>query len=93
MNTSFKILANFVLAAFALTISPATFAHRSGCHGAHSCPSDTGSYVCGDKGNSSQCGSSVATSAATPKKNKDTSRTKSKRPLRPTDTVENPFAN
>ena len=24
--------------------------HRSGCHAAHSCPSDTGSYVCGDTG-------------------------------------------
>ena len=29
--------------------------HRSGCHAAHSCPSDTGSYVCGDTGNFSQC--------------------------------------
>lgn len=25
-------------------------AHRSGCHRWHSCPSDTGSYVCGDLG-------------------------------------------
>jgi hypothetical protein len=32
-------------------------AHRDGCHAAHSCPSDTGSYVCGDLGNSSECGS------------------------------------
>lgn len=30
-------------------------AHRSGCHRYHSCPSDTGSYVCGDLGNYSQC--------------------------------------
>lgn len=31
-------------------------AHRSGCHRWHSCPSDTGSYVCGDLGYTSGCG-------------------------------------
>lgn len=30
-------------------------AHQSGCHAAHSCPSDTGSYVCGDTGNYNFC--------------------------------------
>ena len=30
-------------------------AHRSGCHRWHSCPSDTGSYVCGDTGHCSEC--------------------------------------
>ncbi len=30
-------------------------AHRSGCHRWHSCPSDTGSSVCGDLGYCSQC--------------------------------------
>jgi hypothetical protein len=30
-------------------------AHQSGCHRWHSCPSDTGSYVCGDLGYCSQC--------------------------------------
>src|SRR5262245_50599923 len=30
-------------------------AHRSGCHRWHSCPSDTGSYVCGNLGYCSQC--------------------------------------
>lgn len=30
-------------------------AHRSGCHSKHSCPSDSGSYTCGDKGYCSQC--------------------------------------
>ena len=30
-------------------------AHRDGCHRWHSCPSDTGSYVCGDLGYYSQC--------------------------------------
>jgi len=31
------------------------FAHRSGCHRWHSCPSDTGSYTCGDTGYCSEC--------------------------------------
>ncbi|MFH1246867.1 MAG: hypothetical protein V1644_00665 [Candidatus Micrarchaeota archaeon] len=30
-------------------------AHRSGCHAWHSCPSDSGSYTCGDTGHCSQC--------------------------------------
>ncbi len=30
-------------------------AHRSGCDRWHSCPSDRGSYVCGDLGHCSQC--------------------------------------
>ena len=30
-------------------------AHRSGCHRWHSCPSDTGSYTCGDLGDASGC--------------------------------------
>lgn len=30
-------------------------AHQSGCHRWHSCPSDTGSYVCGDLGYYSGC--------------------------------------
>lgn len=31
-------------------------AHRHGCHRWHSCPSDTGSYVCGDLGYRTYCG-------------------------------------
>ncbi|UQN10240.1 SH3 domain-containing protein [Deinococcus sp. QL22] len=30
-------------------------AHRDGCHRWHSCPSDSGSYVCGDLGYTSGC--------------------------------------
>ena len=30
-------------------------AHQSGCHRWHSCPSDSGSYICGDLGYYSQC--------------------------------------
>lgn len=32
-------------------------AHQSGCHRWHSCPSDHGTYICGDLGYSSECGS------------------------------------
>jgi len=33
-----------------LLIPASSYAHRSGCHRWHSCPSDTGSYICGDLG-------------------------------------------
>ncbi len=40
-----------------IAVGPATAAgaHQSGCHRWHSCPSDTGSYVCGDLGYDSGC--------------------------------------
>lgn len=34
-------------------------AHRSGCHRWHSCPSDSGSYVCGDLGYNTYCPTSA----------------------------------
>lgn len=46
----------FFLLPIFLAIFPAIVsAHRSGCHRWHSCPSDTGSYVCGDLGYYSGC--------------------------------------
>jgi hypothetical protein len=33
-----------------LATAPQAEAHRDGCHRWHTCPSDTGSYVCGDLG-------------------------------------------
>lgn len=45
--------------------TPVAEAHRSGCHAAHSCPSDTGSYTCGDTGNYTYCGGSNPTTATT----------------------------
>jgi hypothetical protein len=46
----------FLLALFVSLISAYPVeAHRSGCHAKHSCPSDSGSYTCGDKGYCSQC--------------------------------------
>ncbi len=43
-----------VLITVALITSTAS-AHRSGCHRWHSCPSDSGSNVCGDLGYSTYC--------------------------------------
>lgn len=42
------------LAFLVFLVLPAS-AHRSGCHSWHSCPSDSGSYVCGDTGHCSAC--------------------------------------
>lgn len=33
-----------------VAVAPVAQAHRDGCHRWHSCPSDTGSYSCGDAG-------------------------------------------
>lgn len=49
--------AALALAAAGLFVgAPPALAHRDGCHRWHSCPSDTGSYVCGDLGYFSECG-------------------------------------
>lgn len=32
-----------------------SYEHQDACHRWHSCPSDSGSYVCGDAGNCSEC--------------------------------------
>lgn len=45
-----------LLSVLGLFIASPALAHRSGCHRWHSCPSDTGSYVCGDIGYCSGCG-------------------------------------
>jgi hypothetical protein len=46
-----------LLIIFALTLLVISLAeaHRSGCHRWHSCPSDSGSYICGDTGRCSSC--------------------------------------
>jgi hypothetical protein len=49
-----KIIVTF-LAITALVPFSIASAHQSGCHRWHSCPSDTGSYVCGDLGYTSGC--------------------------------------
>ncbi|SDU90743.1 hypothetical protein SAMN04488544_1784 [Microlunatus sagamiharensis] len=49
------ILLAALTAAFFLLPTTAAEAHRDGCHRWHSCPSDSGSYVCGDLGDYSEC--------------------------------------
>lgn len=49
------VLIALILVGLLVLIPITVHAHQSGCHGWHSCPSDTGSYVCGDLGYTSQC--------------------------------------
>jgi len=44
-----------LIVALILWASSSSYAHRSGCHRWHSCPSDRGTYICGDTGHCSQC--------------------------------------
>lgn len=44
-----------VVCGVSLFWGPPAQAHRDGCHRWHSCPSDSGSYVCGDLGYYSEC--------------------------------------
>jgi len=44
---------------FVVAAPDSAFAHKSGCHRWHSCPSDSGSYVCGDLGYGTYCPKSV----------------------------------
>ena len=46
----------WILLVLGITLHPTIVdAHRSGCHRWHSCPSDSGSYTCGDTGHCSGC--------------------------------------
>src|SRR3954451_22038615 len=53
------ILLSAVFFGVALFVASTASAHRDGCHRLHWCPSDTGSYVCGDLGNTSGCGGAI----------------------------------
>lgn len=58
MNFLKQLQFYFVIGVFIVSLlnSPTSVsAHRSGCHSWHSCPSDSGSYTCGDKGYCSGC--------------------------------------
>ena len=57
-------VATSAVAGLVVVAQPAA-AHRSGCHAAHSCPSDTGSYVCGDTGNFNFCPAATPTTVNT----------------------------
>lgn len=67
-------------------------AHRDGCHAAHSCPSDTGSYECGDTGNDSECPGNNSDEDDEPKKKKvkkdeDESDSTKTKPTLPSETI------
>jgi micrococcal nuclease len=73
MENMFMLIFALALALFMIfpTFIPMqAHGHRSGCHAAHSCPSDTGSYVCGDTGNDSQCPGNNSEGDDEPKKKK-----------------------
>ncbi len=53
---TFVFVACMALSFSAVNVPSQVDAHRSGCHAAHSCPSDHGTYVCGDTGHFNFCG-------------------------------------
>src|SRR6266498_107269 len=83
----FAILLSSLISQSLMVSSGPVYAHQSGCHRYHSCPSDTGSYVCGDLGYDSQCpGKEHKTSKndnpKNPSKSTDKSTTKSDKKVR-----------
>lgn len=62
----FLIIFVIIFSVFLLVGINDSFAHSDGCHSKHSCPSDSGKYVCGDKGNCSQCNNNQYCKAGQP---------------------------
>lgn len=86
MRKSFATLAVLYL------IAAPAYAHRDGCHRWHSCPSDRGTYECGDLGYTTYCGTDTAQASvyvpATPQAEENPIRyTKTKVNLRATPSV------
>lgn len=52
---------------FLVAVPDTSQGHRSGCQRWHSCPSDTGSYTCGDTGHCSGCSDNNYCQAGQPK--------------------------
>lgn len=50
-----KIFSFALLVILVFAMPNIVVAHQSGCHRWHSCPSDSGSYICGDLGYYSEC--------------------------------------
>lgn len=57
-------------------VVPVANAHRSGCHRWHSCPSDHGTYTCGDTGHCSQCPDNEYCKNQQPRRQKESSQEK-----------------
>lgn len=64
---TFLIALFTIVLIFSILIIPTVFAHQSGCHRWHSCPSDFGSYECGDTGYCSQCSDNYYCKAGQPR--------------------------
>ncbi len=64
-------------------LTPSADAHRSGCHRWHSCPSDNGGYICGDRGKCSQCSDNEYCEKGKPRSSKLRSVKKKKKELNP----------
>lgn len=63
-----RLVPAIALGLLLLAVAPDTsVGHRSGCHRWHSCPSDTGSYTCGDLGKCSSCPDNQYCQAGRPK--------------------------
>ncbi len=65
-------------------------AHRSGCHRWHSCPSDSGSYICGDTGHCSGCPDNQYCESGQPRRS-DLETPKPKTQTQPTPVTPDPF--
>ncbi len=63
---SMKLFALLLIAVLMFSVLNFASAHRDGCHSMHSCPSDTGSYECGDRGYCSECPDNKYCKAAKP---------------------------
>ncbi|MGI0009775.1 MAG: hypothetical protein ACREAE_00050, partial [Nitrosopumilaceae archaeon] len=80
-NKKYLVLAAIVVLATSLLllgINQESDAHRSGCHKWHSCPSDTGSYTCGDLGYDSECPKKEQPEKQTPSKQTEPTKTQTK---------------
>lgn len=70
----FTLIVGTALITQSLTVTNTPlFAHRDGCHRWHSCPSDTGSYVCGDLGYDDECSDKKSDNKKEDKKSKSKS--------------------
>ena len=80
MKTLTIILAIVV---FSSLVSVTVYGHQSGCHRWHSCPSDSGSYTCGDKGYCSECQDNQYCKAGEPRSSSESSSSSSPSTTKP----------
>ncbi|GEM50150.1 hypothetical protein [Deinococcus cellulosilyticus] len=66
LNSFRRVLLPLIFGVGVVGFGTDALAHRDGCHRWHSCPSDTGSYVCGDLGIFTYCPNQPSASASTP---------------------------